>query len=125
MPGNSLTPPSRRAAAGEIPGSESLQPQPNNALISLVRQMGQAFSQMGEQMMKAPDMDTFAMTRSSAILRQSQAMMKRLTGGQASGDGGVDLASSAGKPSRADGRVDPHTRRSNSGQLSSGKPTTL
>lgn len=124
MPGN-LTPPSRRAAAGEIPGSETLQPSPNNALISLVRQMGQAFSQMGEQMAKAPDMDTFAMTRASAILRQSQAMMKRLTGGQGVSDGGVDLASSAGKPSRSDGRVDPITRRSNSGQLQSGKPTTL
>jgi hypothetical protein len=122
---NGLIPPGRRAAAGQLPGSETLQPSPNNALISLWRQMGQAFSQLGEQMAKAPDSDSLAMTRASAILRQSQSALKQLTGGQKPSDGGVDLSPQTGKPSRADGRVDPITRRTNSGQLQSGNPTTL
>jgi hypothetical protein len=80
--------------------------------------------QMGEEMVKAPNMDTFKMTRAMAILRQSDAARRRMVGGRAS-PGGVDLTSSAGRPSKPDGKVDPITRRTNSGQLQSGNPSTL
>lgn len=120
MPGNGLTPPSRRIAAGELPGSESLRPKQNDQMISLTRQMGEAFTTLGEQMRKAPDMDTFVMTRASSILRQSQSALKSLGGQQSSP--GTDLASSAGAPQRADGQADPMTGRSVGGQPPGGQP---
>jgi hypothetical protein len=124
MAGQGITPPSRKIASGELPGSETLRPRQNEALISLVRQMGQALGTMGEQMMKAPDIDTFSMTRAASILRQSQKAMQQLTGGNRP-DPGVDLRSSAGTPRKIDGMVDPMTRQPLSGQIPSGAPSRL
>lgn len=121
-----LVPPSRKLASGEIPGSQSLRPSQNQALISLVRTMGDSFVQLGEQMQRAPDVDTFSMTRAAAILRQSQAAMQRMGGRQTPpGSAPVDLGSTQGRPQAPDRPVDTMTRRNPAGQLQSGMPSRL